>query len=153
VMIPRSGPDVLLGIIEGGRETRRSVGGRSFCTVLCTSKFFRCYCFPLLLCFFHWRKHEGARGMCFKRIILTLQKRDVQKSSRWMRKQETLHECHPKQVRTPGKQTSPPPHSWIQLIFISSTSKRRMAFGGMTGGKPRAPYPYRYFKSLNVTSM
>jgi hypothetical protein len=80
---------------------------------------------------------------------------DVQKSPGWMRKQVTVHECNPEASPNTGKQTSPSLHSWTQLILSSSTSKRRVAFGGMTGGKPRAPYPCRYVNvnSLNVPSV
>lgn len=50
-------------------------------------------------------------------------------------------------IRVPPPHTTGPPlhrgctnRARVQLILSNSTSNRRVALGGMTGGKPRAPY-------------
>ena len=134
------------GTVESDRQPRRSVCRRSFFTVLVLHEFI-----------------SIGEGMKVRDIMFQKERKchtdvtegGVQKSLGWMRKQVTVHECNPEASPNTGKQTPPSRRSWTQLILSSSTSKRRVAFDGMTGGNPRAPYPCRYvnLNSLNVPSV
>ena len=134
------------GTVEGDRQPGRSVCRRSSFTVLVLHEFI-----------------SIGEGMKVRDIMFQKERkshtdvteRGVQKSLGWMGKQVTVHECNPEASPNTGKQTSPSRRSWTQLILSSSTSKRRVAFDGMTGGNPRAPYPCRYvnLNSLNVPSV